>query len=360
MRKIVLFIAALLFMAVPVMAVSNVTISCVPDGNKVTVSYASNLNLIRAFGLDITVVGANITKVVPVDANYRIFPGQITIAADGNVTDYGTCYDPCDLGDANVTIEMGSLYTTDSNYSGDPNAGYLMRPGLGPNTLLKFYVSGNCTYAVTENAARGGVVMEDPDENAVVTLCSGSVVVGCTVPNVVHMTEAAAITAITTAGFPAPTVVYVNGGAEPIGQVASQSPVYTGSPIDCGTIITINVSAECMKATHPDYANWVHWNKPNCWCYSRQCRGDADGLKQGAFWVSSNDITIYRGAVNKLEAQIPAGGICADFDRQKQGAFWVSGNDIVIYRLYVNKLEASVPVCDATHINFWCTPAGCP
>jgi hypothetical protein len=182
MRKIVLFIAALLFMTVPVMAVvSNVHITCLQgtgaDLNSVTVSYQSNLNLIRAFGLDIQITsgGKNITKVVPLNTNYRIYPGQITIT-DGNVTNYGTCYDPCDLGDANVTVEMGSLYAANDPCFKTP-------PSLGPSPLLKFYVSGSCTYAVTKNVARGGVVMENPAEDPNVTLCSGSVVLCPPVPD---------------------------------------------------------------------------------------------------------------------------------------------------------------------------------
>ncbi|MFA5240333.1 MAG: hypothetical protein WC476_11600, partial [Phycisphaerae bacterium] len=177
MKKIVLFCLVLL-MAVPAMAVeSNVAITCDDDANEVTVSYASDANLIRAFGLDITVDnGATITKVEVVDANYRIYPGQISIV-DGNVTSYGTPYAAGDLGDSTVTVEMGSLYTADANYSGDANSGYGMDPGLS-GVLLKFYATvpgSDCNYFVTENSARGGVVMEDPAENAVVTLCSGKI-----------------------------------------------------------------------------------------------------------------------------------------------------------------------------------------
>jgi hypothetical protein len=180
MRKIVLFIAALLFMAVPVMAVSNVAITCTDDDvNKVTVSYAitgADANRVRAFALDINTNGASITDVCSLNANYRIYPGQIVIE-ENEVTDYNTPYAPGDIGDANVTIEMGSLYTMDSNYASDQNAGYLMRPGLGPKTLLKFYVSGNCNYNVTENALRGGIVMENPAEvpNVTITLNDGHV-----------------------------------------------------------------------------------------------------------------------------------------------------------------------------------------
>ena len=250
MRKIVLFVAALLFMAVPAMAVSNVAITCTADQNEVTVSYAvtGSANLIRAFGLDITVAGANITEVDAVDANYRIYPGQIVIE-DGNVTDYNTPYAPGDLGDANVTIEMGSLYTTDSNYSGDPNAGYNMQPDQS-GTLLKFYTSGNCTYAVTKNVVRGGVVMEDPAEDPNVTLCSGSVVIGCIVPDVVGLLKAAADADITAAGLvPNGTGVL---SCETLNEVLTQDP-NDGTVVTCGS--TVNYTYSLYQAIVPNVVN---------------------------------------------------------------------------------------------------------
>jgi hypothetical protein len=174
MRKFVLLVAAL-FMTVPAMAVPKVDITCSADDNEVTVSYAvtSSSHLIRAVALDITVdSGAKIIKVVvPADPCYRIFPGQIVITG-GDVTNYSTPYDPCDIGDANVTIEMGSLYTTDANYEDDPNAGYNKKPNSS-GTLLKFYVDADCNYTIEGNPIRGKVVMEDPTEDANVTYCSG-------------------------------------------------------------------------------------------------------------------------------------------------------------------------------------------
>jgi hypothetical protein len=164
MRKTLVFFAVLLFMAMPAMAGTAVTITCTEgDCNEVIVSYStpSDNNLIRAFGLDITTKDANIVKVVVPEPNYyRIYPGQIAIAS-GNVTSYGAPYATGDLGDKKVTIEMGSLYTTDSNYSGDPDAGYNKKPAR-TGVLLKFYTDGNATdYSVDVNALRGGVVMED-------------------------------------------------------------------------------------------------------------------------------------------------------------------------------------------------------
>ena len=57
---------------------------------------------------------------------------------------------------------------------------------------------------------------------------------------------------------------------------------------------------DCVKITAPFYAEWVgagkNWNRPECWCYERQCRGDTDGLKQGLLWVSDNDLTTFAAA----------------------------------------------------------------
>ncbi|MFZ0034285.1 MAG: PASTA domain-containing protein [Sedimentisphaerales bacterium] len=176
MKKIVLCVAALLFMAVPALATTDVNITSTVDGNKVTVSYAvtgSPLHLVRAFGLDITTTGGHIVKVVPVDANYRIYPGQIVIT-NGEVTDYNKPYPAGQIPGNNVTIEMGSLYTMDANYSSDPNLGYHKKPSLS-GTLLKFYVDGACSYSLAQNALRGGVVMEIPTEVPTVHFHSGNV-----------------------------------------------------------------------------------------------------------------------------------------------------------------------------------------
>jgi hypothetical protein len=337
MRKIVLFVAVLLFMTVPAMAAkpANVTISCADDDiNMVIVSYATDGNLIRAFGLDINVVGANITKLDVVDANYRIYPGQISIVG-GEVSDYGTPYALSDLGDANVTIEMGSLYTEDPCYSpahgGDPNMGYGKKPTQS-GTLLKFYVGGACNYTITENAIRGGIVMEDPCEVPNVTLCSGSVVVGCTVPNVLNMTPDAAKAALEAAGLVADgNTCIANATGVGDGNVASTTPAI-GSTVSCGTSVS-KVIVECYCGM-TDYAQWVEVNKPTCWCYPRQCHGDADGQKEGTSgkgynYVGTADLDIMSlGWLVKDPTKGPGildlevNGVpvaCADFKHNKEG-----------------------------------------
>jgi hypothetical protein len=259
-------------MAAPVMA-ETVTLTSEVDGNEVTISYAvtGGTELVRAFGLTIQCEDpcVAITQVVPVDANYRIYPSQIEIDG-GTVMDYGTPHDPCSLNDPNIDIEMGSLYTLDANFAGDANAGYNMVPGLA-GTLLKFYVEGpNGCFDVNENSITGGVVMEDP----------------CNIPTVI-------------------------------------------SPGGC-------FDGECYDGM-ADYAQWELVGKPECWCWARQCLGDADGLPDGKsnFYVSTPDLTILKSYWQIQDGPVGQGA-CADFDHLPDGKsnFRVSTPDLTILKSY--------------------------
>lgn len=244
MKKTVLLIAALLLMAVPAMAVPNVDISCDKDDvNKmVTVSYevTGSTHLVRAFALDINVTeGVNITDACVVDANYRIFPGQIVITG-GSITDYNTPYVPGDIGDSKVTVEMASLYTEDANYEDDANAGFGMKPGLS-GTLLTFHVDANCTYKVDQNMVRGGIVMEDPTEQPTVDspLCSGTIggeAPPCVVPDIVGELCADAEGLIEAADLIVGdvTTAYSNDVAEDV--IISQDPD-AETPVVCGSAV---------------------------------------------------------------------------------------------------------------------------
>jgi hypothetical protein len=376
------------------------------------------------------------------DANYRIYPGQIVIV-DGNVIDYNTPYAPGDLGDANVTVEMGSLYTMDANYAGDPNAGYNKRPGLS-GTLLKFYTSGNCTYAVTENAIRGGIVMEDPNEDPNVTLCSGSVVVGCTVPSVVGKLRAVADVNITNAGLvPNGTGVL---SCVTLNQVLAQSPagstvVTCGSTVDynyslyqntvpnivgmkaadanaallaagftvgvrtaaysdtvqylkvisqlltgvqtCGTAVgyTWSEGSDCYVGRADYTTQWTPAGRPCCWCYPRQCHGDADGKKQGSValgynYVGSNDLDIMGVGWLVLDPPkgpgilgLEVGGVpvaCADFKHDRQGSVAlgynrIGSNDLDEMGIYWLVLESPKgPNTPANCLPGNETPTSCP
>ncbi|MCK5473710.1 MAG: hypothetical protein KAI59_06720, partial [Planctomycetes bacterium] len=90
------------------------------------------------------------------------------------------------------------------------------------------------------------------------------------------------------------------------------------------------VAIECMKSTAPEYASWLAWGKPACWCYPRQCRGDINGLKGGPFWVQLLDLSALVAAYGKLDAALPVDGICADLNHLKSGPFRVNLLDLNI------------------------------
>jgi len=95
MKKI-MFVLALLVLAVPVWAATttNVEITCqtTPGEPEVAIGYITGDGCVRAFALDIVVTSpALILDVNCVSADYYIYPGSIQIDENGNVTDDGDC-----------------------------------------------------------------------------------------------------------------------------------------------------------------------------------------------------------------------------------------------------------------------------
>jgi hypothetical protein len=118
----------------------------------------------------------------------------------------------------------------------------------------------------------------------------------------------------------------------------------------------------CVSA--PFYAEWVgagkNWNKPDCWCYQRNCRGDYDSVKQGTAWVSTFDLGGLIAAYGKADFKMDQTLICADFDHKKQGTARVSTNDLGILIQYYGKADFKNPVCptdwdgiSGDDYNFW-------
>jgi hypothetical protein len=108
---------------------------------------------------------------------------------------------------------------------------------------------------------------------------------------------------------------------------------------------------ECFPHCHPDYDEWVLVGRPECWCYPRQCHGDADGLKEGSakkgyYYVHFDDLNVLLAGWNTKEPPFGPGiatvtgpngepGICADFAHDKEGSskkgYWrVHFNDLNI------------------------------
>jgi hypothetical protein len=309
MKKILLALVVLVF-ATPALADVNITIAQVgePCDGRVQISYdaTGETNLVRAFGLDVTLDNdANVVSATGMSVDYWVYPGTIQIAADGTITDMGTI--AAEYGDLpgdtlpgpsdgnGVTLEAASLYAPVG--PGSPNAP--AKTGI----LAEIVVDANTTLCITANVSRAGatgVVMEDPDQ--VVTV------------NVV------------------PPCLFID--------------------------VPKDVDEECMKATAPEYAEWEAWGKPLCWCYARQCRGDADGIKTGPFWVAIPDLNMFRAAFNKTDIVLGsiANGICSDNDHTKTGPFRVAIPDLNVFRLYFNKPELSVPECPMDNLNYYETP----
>lgn len=273
MKKI---LASLLVLALcaPAMA-ATVEVIDDADGTGSIVVTAEGADPIVGLGLDIVVTGANVTAVTISPATFNIYPDAaytLETTTPGSYT-YGAGSPVAliagpgkdDLPLASFCISAGML-----NGSGTPGADGAAVVTIDVETDL---ASGSCTVAVTENAARGGIVL-------------------------------------------------TTGAGE---DITSQT----------GDTITNGTPAECIKSGTALYTTWDSVGKPDCWCYAKQCRGDGDGAVQGPFWVGLDDLTGFLAAYNQFV--LPAGGICYDNDRAIQGPFRVSLDDLTIFLTYYNQ-----------------------
>ena len=143
---------------------------------------------------------------------------------------------------------------------------------------------------------------------------------------------------------------------QPVGETdIDGDPRVMDSYVDMG--IDETFPTNCMRKAHPDYAKWVEYGKPDCWCYRKQCKGDIDGEAQfgGAVDVYTNDTDILIPAFGAgVVTTVP--GVCADVDHGTQfgGAVNVYTNDLNI--LLSNFGAGVLTDCDSTHFNFWITP----
>jgi len=234
----------------------------------------------NAYGIFPASFAANIDPDPPVDWGE---PGYTPLAEEEDYPD-----DTLEGLDTNgITVEMGSLYVEEVN-----------APALS-GVLLEFTAEDplNTIVTVALNQIRGGIVLEDPDEEVSEVNLVGTVINPC----------------------------LVGGNAGP-----------------------------------DEYKDWVDWKAPDCWCYKYQCRGDAnDEMEYGRFRVLYNDVAILAAAVAKEDPELATveNGICADFDHGKEyGRFRVLYNDVGALAAYV--AQEGIPACDQAPIttgpfNFW-------
>ncbi len=183
MRKVVL-ITAVLLLAISASAAVRIIVE--NDGGMAAIKYQTDGEKVRAFALDVTVSTGTIDNVTDfvvgestaANPGYGIFPAAFSqfIEVDAetgevvawDINDYKPVADPCDcpddtlqgLGTSGITLEMGALYSPAEDNS--PNA-----PG-NSGTLCKLVLSEGANVTVTTNACRGGVVLTNPSQEAVV------------------------------------------------------------------------------------------------------------------------------------------------------------------------------------------------
>jgi hypothetical protein len=179
MRKTVL-VFAIVLVAVPALADVQIAVSQGPGPNDVTISYTNNEpGYVCAFALDITIADpcVIIQDVNCVSSDYYVYPGTAQIdPIDGVIVD-GTC--KCTgyagtLDEPNAaTIEMGCMFIGAANEpaaSGD----LVILTLAGCDSDIDRDVP-DVTVNVSENVIRGGIVMEDPEDDVTVDSPGGAV-----------------------------------------------------------------------------------------------------------------------------------------------------------------------------------------
>jgi len=148
---------------------------------------------------------------------------------------------------------------------------------------------------------------------------------------------------------------------------AGSSGVVMESPDE---VVTVNlppelcVSLGCFTMMPADQVlQWETVGKPTCWCYPRQCLGDADGLPYGKsnYYVSLPDLAVLKAAWNKVagdiigqtEATTGMPLACADFDHLPYGKnnYRVSLPDLDILKTNWNVAGGPAPGCQPGNVN---------
>jgi beta-lactam-binding protein with PASTA domain len=319
----------------------------------------------------------------PCCTNIPPLAGLTKAQADAALTAAG--FTPNGTGSVSCTGTYGYVLTQDTgcyplphtaNYTYETGKTIASEIGQPKGTAEAAWTGQGFTLGTATPVAQcpaGNILSQDTGCKAQGYAVNYSYSVAPAVPNVICMTRAAAVTALTNAGFVvAPSSADVcswgSVACTTVGNVFATSPAVGTTP-GCGATITLSVVVYPVKTTASAslYANWVTNGKPVCWAYPRQCRGDADGKKSGQNWVATSDLTILKGAITKNP--LPAGGTCADFDHKKSGQNWVATADLTIIQRYITKAESLVPLCGNV-VNssgdpnywYWCTPTStaCP
>jgi len=363
MKQRILLIVAMLLLAMPAFATVNITVTqgTAPDVNKLTVGYNCTAGeAVRAFALNFGFAGSFAFSEVNTvsDFNrgesnkpgggYGIFPGQFArqidpanpnwlaqyytpVAPDNEIDSNGTGF-----GSKNLIAELGSLYI-------GPNS-----PGPS-GTLFSIRVDQNGvaasdTLTVSANTIRGGIVLENGN-----TATATNLPLTQTIAFVVCPIPPASITYPAADGNNGRYQISWPAAANATGYILQRSAdggvtwttIYTGSATTvcddvnagsytyqvCSTAASCSNSAFttgsspcavvlCFPTSEPNMTTWKNLGKPRCWCYQRQCLGDATGTSEGTSRTGYNrvgtpDLNIFLKSWQVLEPPKGSGiGTC--------------------------------------------------
>jgi hypothetical protein len=295
MKKLILVLAIAL-MAVPAMAL-DVYMTDNSTTKVITVAYknADAANLPRAFAVKIVLDGTGVFTAIN---GYKT--GESTSADKG----FG-------IFPARINIASTGTVNSYGNPLADSNDAGATGTGLNTNTVVLEF--GSLYYGDVNAPATSG------------TLC---------------------------------TLTYTQGSATKA-TLTTEATYRGGIVLEDGTPVTdtneVVFQTDCYKSTGLSAAAWADFGKPNCWCFKRQCKGDADGVKSGLYWVYTADLNILKSSYQKQDAALKTvtNGICADFDHTKSGLYRVYTSDLNILKSYYQKTETNVTVCDGANVNFW-------
>jgi hypothetical protein len=283
-----------------------------PDPCAILLSVVVSRDCNVCIGEDVTRAGTGNEGVVL--ENPAISPTDVVFACSGEilgVSRYVPNVLPLDLTEATYDIEANDLVVGDVTYECN-------------DTEVADEV-------LSQDPAGGTEVEEGSEVDLVISL--GSPVV----PDVVGDTNAAAQAAINAVtGLSVGDITTECNDTIADGNVISTDP--PAGVTTCGTDVNIVISTgpcavECY-AGMADYSEWDAVGKPNCWCYPRQCHGDADGYEEAetkkvpAHWVGDPDIGVLASAwkkgIDDVKYQTYVGDhgavylACADFDHTEE------------------------------------------
>jgi hypothetical protein len=300
MKKLILVLAIAL-MAVPAMALD---VYMTNSGTTLTVAYknADPANLPRAFALKIVLDG---TGTFNLNGISGFKTGESVSTTKGGTPGYG-------IFPARINIASTGTVNSYGNPLADSNDAGATGTGLGTNTVVLEF--GSLYYGDVNAPATSG------------TLCS---------------------------------LTFTKGTATKA-TLSTEATYRGGIVLEDGTAVTdsneVVFVTDCLSPSATEYNKWVDYGKPDCWCFRKQCRGDADGAKTLTKPVMSPDLTIFKAAFNKSKADVKLvvsggkPGICADFDHKDTLTKPVMSPDLTIFKEYFNDADGSVPQCDAAPI----------